>query len=284
MAEAMMPAAPPIVTKPVPWHWWVTFDLFFATMGGGLFSVATILHLVGHPEEQAVARIAFLITFPIMAVDLVCLVFDLGDPWRFMNMMRVFKPGSPMSVGVWTISIFSVLAFCAFVIVGLGLPIVLLSIVGIAGLPFALMVGIYKGVLFSTTAQPGWRTMRWLGAFFSISAGLLGVAVALVIAAMSGLPAAATTLRQSLLIMIVLYFGTVLLLERDADEWTRVARRHSRFSVWLAALGGIVIPLLVITFSTGRLEEDCAAVLLIVGAIAIRHVLVFIPHRATAEN
>ena len=252
-------------------------------MGGGLFSVATILHIVGHQQEQAVARIAFLITFPIMAIDLVCLVFDLGDPWRFMNMMRVFKPGSPMSVGVWTISIFSFLSFCAFVIVVLGLPAPLLSIVTIAGMPFALMVGIYKGVLFSTTAQPGWRTMRWLGAFFSISAGLLGVAAALVIAAMSNLPDAATTLRQSLLIMILLYFGTLLLIARDADQWTRIARRHSRFSVWLAGLAGIVIPLLVVWFSSGAVEEDCATVLLVVGAIAIRHVLVFIPHRV-AEN
>ena len=36
----------------------------------------------------------------------VALVADLGRPERFLNMLRVFKPSSPMSVGSWLISAF----------------------------------------------------------------------------------------------------------------------------------------------------------------------------------
>src|SRR5262245_21624949 len=35
------------------------------------------------------------------------LIADLGKPSRFLNMLRVFKPRSAMSLGAWTLSAFS---------------------------------------------------------------------------------------------------------------------------------------------------------------------------------
>jgi Ni/Fe-hydrogenase subunit HybB-like protein len=277
------PRATPIVTKPVPWHWWVTIDLLCSSLGAGLFSIAAILHLFGNAPDRAVAWVGFIVDFPVMLVDLVCLVFDLGDPYRFMNMLRVFKPGSPMSVGVWTIAIFSFASFCAFAVALLGLGPSMLSIVAVAGLPFALMVGIYKGVLFSTTAQPGWRAMRWLGASFSVSAAVMGIAALLVIAAAGRFETTASLLRELLLITMIFYALTLFLLERGADEWTRAARKKSRTSVVLGVVGGLLLPIIVIAFSNGPAGEDCGAALLILGAIAVRHVLVIIPHRVAAN-
>jgi hypothetical protein len=269
---------PFIVTKPAPWHWWVTIDLMCSSLGAGLFSVAALLYLFGGAADREVARLAFTIDFPIMLVDLVCLVFDLGDPYRFMNMMRVFKPGSPMSVGVWTIAIFSFLSFCAFIIAMLRLPGWTLTGVALAGLPFSLMVGIYKGVLFSTTAQPGWRTMRWLGAWFSISAGVLGLAGTLTIAAIERYVGTAATLRQGLLILMFLYAACLFVVDREAEESARFATA-SPLNLALAVAVGLVLPLLMVALATGALIDDLATAALIVGAIAIRHVLVMIPHQ-----
>src|ERR1700742_2971030 len=36
-----------------------------------------------------------------ISASLLALIHDLGRPLRFLNMLRVFKPSSPMSVGVW---------------------------------------------------------------------------------------------------------------------------------------------------------------------------------------
>ena len=35
------------------------------------------------------------------------LVLDLGDPLRFHHMLRVFKPSSPMSLGTWSLTAYS---------------------------------------------------------------------------------------------------------------------------------------------------------------------------------
>ena len=42
-----------------------------------------------------------------ISLSLVALVHDLGRPARFLNMLRVFKPTSPMSVGVWILSAYA---------------------------------------------------------------------------------------------------------------------------------------------------------------------------------
>ena len=39
-----------------------------------------------------------------IGLSAVALVHDLGRPARFLNMLRVFKPTSPMSVGTWILS------------------------------------------------------------------------------------------------------------------------------------------------------------------------------------
>ena len=51
--------------------------------------------------------VAYPVALVFLAADLVLLVVDLGDPWRFHHMLRMFKPGSPMSLGVWSLTVYS---------------------------------------------------------------------------------------------------------------------------------------------------------------------------------
>jgi hypothetical protein len=53
------------------------------------------------------AKVAYPVALVLLLVDLGLLVLDLGDPLRFHHMLRTFKPGSPMSVGTWCLTIFS---------------------------------------------------------------------------------------------------------------------------------------------------------------------------------
>src|SRR5215469_13696439 len=161
---------PRIFTKAPPWHGWVTADTFLLSLATGTFTVAALFVLLRPYEMDAVARIAFLIAFPLMLGDLVCLIADLGDPMRFHHMLRTFKPRSPMSIGVWAISVFSFITFLAFVAAIPEAPQATVRIIAAVGLLPALVVAAYKGVLFSGTAQPAWRKMRWLGAAFALSA------------------------------------------------------------------------------------------------------------------
>ena len=50
---------------------------------------------------------AYPIALGILLVDLLFLVLDLGQPSRFHHMLRVVKPSSPMSLGTWCLTAYS---------------------------------------------------------------------------------------------------------------------------------------------------------------------------------
>jgi hypothetical protein len=115
----------------------------------------------------------------------VLLISDLGRPARFLAMLRVFKPQSPMSVGVWTLLGFSsgaaAAAFAQFLgdRYGASLPLTLLENAGEAvSLAFGLPFSNYTGVLIGATAIPIWnRNADHLPMHFGASG--LGAAVGL---------------------------------------------------------------------------------------------------------
>ncbi len=79
----------------------------FNNLTTGLFLVAAIGDLAA-PEVFASVGEGCLPDRPgFSLIDLMCLVLDLGDPLRFHHMLRVFKPSSPMSLGTWCLTIYS---------------------------------------------------------------------------------------------------------------------------------------------------------------------------------
>ncbi|HWE26068.1 MAG TPA: NrfD/PsrC family molybdoenzyme membrane anchor subunit [Myxococcales bacterium] len=87
------------------------------------------------------------------------LIEDLGRPSRFLNMLRVFRPTSPMSVGSWVLAAFGGFATIAAVLRKQRFgPLATVGDVaalgaGVLGLPLA---G-YTAVLLANTAVPVWQ-------------------------------------------------------------------------------------------------------------------------------
>ena len=84
------------------WTWEIPAYFFFGGMAGGSAGLAYGAHLRG--DEQA-ARRAWLTAMAGLSVSPVLLIADLGRPERFLNMLRMFKVTSPMSVGSWVLSV-----------------------------------------------------------------------------------------------------------------------------------------------------------------------------------
>jgi formate-dependent nitrite reductase membrane component NrfD len=87
----------------------------------------------------------------------VALVHDLGRPARFVNMLRTFKPTSPMSVGSWLLAGYGPAAAVAAgtAVTGRFTRVGALATVGAAGIgPF---VAAYTAALISDTAVPAWH-------------------------------------------------------------------------------------------------------------------------------
>jgi hypothetical protein len=130
-------------------------------------------------------------------------------------MLRVFKPSSPMSLGTWCLTAYSLpltllVALDVFGYTGWLRPVLL-----IAGLPFAFGPAAYKGVLFSTTAQPGWRGARWLGAYHTSGAVVFGAAGLFALAAWTGRGPAAAALRPAVVALPLLHLIPLVLLARE---------------------------------------------------------------------
>ena len=272
------------VTKEPTWHGLVAWDMLFNGMTTGLFLVAAISEMVAPDLFTAVAKAAYPVALILLLVDLLCLVLDLGDPLRFHHMLRVFKPSSPMSLGTWCLTIYSLPLTVAAALSLLPEGGVAIEwarkLAVVLGLLPALGSAIYKGVLLSTNAQPGWRDARWLGGYLTNSALMLGCAELLALSVVMGQESAAATLRIALGVLLVLNVIPLGLLV--ASLRSELARTYPRGQLWgvgmLALGGGTLVPLGLILVGSSAPLMLAAVLLIMLGSLVIRFLIIRIPH------
>jgi hypothetical protein len=264
-------------------------DILLNNLGVGLFLVAAVGVLAAHEEFEDLAGIAIPVAFAIIALDLLLLVVDLGDPFRFFHMLRVIKPRTPMSVGVWSLSllmitllpvvVISVAGWFTEVPSGLDTVATVLTVVAIVPAFGGLA---YKGVLFSVTAQPGWRDARWLGAHICSSGPALGSSLLLLIAVLADSTDAVKPLQATTLALIVLSTVALGLLYRDLRPEMRLRSTRARRTLLYTGvlLCGFVVPVTLLLLGAGTASCAVAATLLLVAEFAMRYVFVSIPGAA----
>jgi hypothetical protein len=249
----------------------------------GLFLAAALGEWAVPQAFSPIAKTAYPIALVLLLADLVCLVLDLGDPLRFHHMLRVFKPSSPMSLGVWSLTIYS-LPLTAVVAIDLlpdewTPPAWVRNLLLALGLLPALASAVYKGVLFSVSAQPGWKDARWLGDLTS-SALLLGCAEILALSVLMHQESATRILRTALGLLLLLNAVPLGLLL--ADLRATLARTHSpRQLVRTAALalgGGLLLPLGLLLAGDSPFLLIGAVLFLLLGSLVIRFAIVYLPH------
>jgi formate-dependent nitrite reductase membrane component NrfD len=123
------------------------------------------------------------------------LIMDLGRPERFYNMLRIFKPRSPMSLGAWALSAFGGLASAAVGADLLGRKREA-KLLGGANAVVGGYLGSYTGVLLASTAVPVWgRSRLFLGPIFVSTAAATGAAATRLALVATGLPVGHPTRR-----------------------------------------------------------------------------------------
>jgi hypothetical protein len=257
-------------------------------MATGLFLAAAVSELAAPGVFMRVAKVAYPVALVLLLVDLGLLVLDLGDPLRFHHMLRVFKPSSPMSLGTWCLTIFS-------------LPLTAaagLSLLAELGWDFewaritAVVVGLlpgfgsaaYKGVLLSTNAQPGWKDARWLGGYLTNSALLMGCAELLVLSAVMGQTQAIAILRTAFIVLLVLNvipLGLLFANLRPAHALLYTREQQWRVGALIAA--GALIPLGLMLSKGDLLFILVAVIVLLAESWFVRFVYVKIPHTSPLE-
>jgi hypothetical protein len=198
----------PVLNKPT----WEPLDIAGYLYLGGLAGASSLLAAGGQATGRpALARTAKLGAAGAISASLVALVHDLGRPARFVNMLRVFKPTSPMSVGSWLLAGYAPLTMAAAAadlsgrhrVAGAG------ATAGAAVLGPA--VATYTAVLLSDTAVPSWHEgyrelpFVFAGSGASAAAGL----------ALAGVPSAQTEpARRMAVLGAALELGAFQLMKR----------------------------------------------------------------------
>jgi len=174
------------VIKPAPWGHEIAAYLFLGGLAGGSAALAAGAQLTGRETLRRNCRLAALAS---VGLGTVALVNDLGRPERFLNMLRVFKPTSPMNLGSWILSAFSMGAGVAAAaevdrMTGARLPLgrlrrVLRAAEGPAGLQAAVFgppLAVYTAVLLADTSTPTWNEARDELPFVFVSSASLAAA------------------------------------------------------------------------------------------------------------
>jgi hypothetical protein len=162
----------PILKEPV-WQPEIPFYFFF----GGIAGASSLLHAGARlAGNETLARRSLFVGAVADVISPLLLVSDLGRPERALNMFRVFKVTSPMSVGSWILLVSGGASTTAagLELVGRWKPVKVAAEVvsALTGPPLAT----YTGTLIADTSIPVWHEARqelpWLfGASASASAG-----------------------------------------------------------------------------------------------------------------
>jgi hypothetical protein len=170
----------PVIKRPV----WSATDIagyfFLGGLAGAGSVVAAGAQATGRP---AMARALKLSSLAAISGSAAALVHDLGRPGRFANMLRVFRPTSPMSMGSWLLSAYGPAAGAAALLDVTGrLPRAGRAATGAAAV-LGPAVAAYTAVLAADTAVPAWHgAHRELPFVFTGSAALAASGMALLTA------------------------------------------------------------------------------------------------------
>lgn len=277
---------------PPQWGWYIIGYFFFGGIAGGGYALGTLLQLFGEPRDQSAARVAFRMTFPLLVLCALLLTLDLGRPLRFWHMLvdsrtlgLSVKYWSPMSVGAWALALFGVFAAGSFVAAGAPEAAIGRLLAGrfgrgfqILGAALGLFIAGYTGVLLSVSNQPVWSDTWALGGLF-LASGLSAAAAAIAVVALRYRPEAGASVPKLAdadryflvleLVLLVLFFVTL-------GRMTSRTLAGGWVVVWLIALAGMVIPLVMhLRPAAGQPRSPFLAPgLVLLGSLALRTAVV----------
>ena len=160
----------PILQKPK----WEPLDIAGYLFLGGLAGSSSVLaagaQATGRPSLARACKVGSLVA---ISGSVVALVHDLGRPERFTNMLRTFKPSSPMSVGSWILSAYGPAAGIAAVTELTGWFPRIGRLATFAAAATGPAVAAYTAPLIADTAVPTWHAGHQELPFLFVSSGAM---------------------------------------------------------------------------------------------------------------
>jgi formate-dependent nitrite reductase membrane component NrfD len=259
---------------PNVWSWEVPVYFWFGGMASGAAFAALAADLTGDAETARLARrVALGAVLPAPGL----LIADLGRPARFLNMLRVLKPRSPMNLGAWCLTAFSVTGAGAVTADLLDRRHAARGLGAVQAL-LGSYLGSYTGVLLATTAVPLWaRSRTFLGPIFVATATATGAAATRLSLSAAGRPeddpshVALSRLQTGAIVAeLALSRANELRLGRSGDINPRGASRTLFRAAEASVVAGLALPALVRRPGARRVVRNLSSVLYLAGGMGFR--------------
>jgi len=250
------------------WTWEIPIYFFVGGLGG-MSAVIALGAMLFHQVD--VARTGLWVAAIASVISPILLILDLGRPHLFINMLRVFKPQSAMSMGAWVLAAFGICVVPGLIALELRIFHVFSGaidqILGIAAgilifgsAIFGTLLATYTGVLIGATAIPAWFLHHRLLPIHFGTAGLGSAAALLELLGHRIAP-------LNVIGLLAAAVETVLLIWLSVDKHGVADQAiHEHSSGWLIRVGEVftgpfplvlrllgVIPLAAISFLLGAL-------------------------------
>ncbi len=290
-----------MLQRPV-WKWEIASYFFLGGLSAGAYTLARIAERIGRGRYQHLTRLG---TYTAFATFLPCpllLIHDLGDRKRFHHMLRVWKPGTPMNLGTWSIVAYSGMVTVSVLgeflrdraaqprLVRHPAGTLALTLHDLAGVPFALMVAGYTGVLLSCTSNPLWCKNTWLGPLFSassIASGAEAVSLMLDGSRRTRRSRSSEALMRIDTVAHVAEFAASAAFTREAGDKARPLRRGRMSTVktlsTAAMITAEVIKLLPLKGRARTWARVASATLGLTSAFLMRWAIIYGGHEAAAD-
>lgn len=157
--------------KPPVWIWTVPVYFYVGGVAGSALVLAASAQSVDRRGFRGLIERCRWIGLAGNIVGSFLLIVDLGRPERFFNMLRVFRPASPLSVGSWILASSGALAGASVL-----LPKRTADAAGLAAGAIGIPLAGYTGVLLADTAIPVWQSARRILPVLFVASGVASLA------------------------------------------------------------------------------------------------------------
>lgn len=281
------------------WHWQIPLYLFLGGLAAGILFFAALFIIRGKEEEYPTATkwLTLLVPF-LLLLGLFALFLDLKHKLFFWRLYTVIRLESPMGWGAWTLMIITPLAF---IWAALNIRLVFPNwkwpfqwldqlesffrkykkILAWVTIFYALILGVYTGILFSAfNARPLWNTSI-LGPLFLVS-GMSAGAALIVLLSKKKEERILFAKIDLMLIGIELFLITHMFMGFLASTQVQIDAAHLFLggpytaSFWVFVVGlGLVLPavLEILELLKVKIPSFIPAILVLVGGLFLRFII-----------
>jgi formate-dependent nitrite reductase membrane component NrfD len=280
---------PPI--KKAHWTWQIPIYFWIGGIAAGVQLFTTLAEVLGH-RDRALTRVGRYTALVTMILSPILLIWDLGRPERFYNMMRVWKLRSPMSNQSWSLVVYGNLSGLVAArqaaedgLLGrnflsrLLIKAIPARLLGVLALPVALFVGSNTGTLLSATSVPMWaRNWALMGPTFLAS----GVSTALSYLSLVlhlgrwGEEKTLHVLRRAERLVLLVETGLIAASLLRMGRWGKplFSKEIAPLFVGGTLLAGIAAPFALLFGEESRNKSILASVLVLLGGLSFRFAMV----------